>query len=165
MEFRVQQRYPTPAEAVLAVYADPDFYRDLGGGERIGPPEVLDRSQEGHVVTLRIRYRFTADLPDAAGRFVDKDKLTWIEHTEYDLSALIARSNLTADHYDTLLTASATHTYRDDRPDDGSVRHIDGQVDVAVPLLGGKVERAIIEGLEEHLDAERAAAISRLAGG
>lgn len=164
MDFRVQQRYPFPAEAVLAVYADADFYVALGGGERTGPPEVLDRAEDGDIVTMRIRYRFTAELPDAAARFVDKDKLTWVEHTEYDLSALIARSNLTADHYESLLTASATHTYRDDQPDDGSIRHIDGQVGVAVPLLGGKVERAIIDGLEEHLDAERAAATARLTG-
>lgn len=165
MDFSVQQRYPTTAEAVLSVYADADFYVDLGGGERIGPPEVLDRSQEGDVVTMRIRYRFTAELPDAAARFVDKDKLTWVEHTEYDLSALIARSTLTADHYDSLLTASATHTYRDEAPDDGSVRHISGQLGVAVPLLGGKVERAIVEGLEEHLEAERVAALARLTAG
>lgn len=162
MDFEVHQQYPTPPEDVMAVYADASFYESLGGGERIGPPDVLERTEAEGVVTMSIRYRFTADLPSAAAKFVDRDKLTWVERTEYDLSSLIARSTLTADEYDTLLTASATQTYRAD--DDGSIRRITGQVGIAVPFFGGKVERAIVDGLEEHLADERTAALTRLGG-
>lgn len=161
MDFEVHQRYPAPAADVMSVYADATFYESLGGGARIGAPQVLERveTDEG-VVSLRIRYRFTADLPRGAGRFVQKDKLTWVEHTEYDLSALIARTTLTADEYDTLLTASATQTFRPD--DDHSTRAVTGNVGIAVPFLGGKVERAIVEGLEEHLEEERQVVLRRL---
>lgn len=154
------QAYPVPAADVLALYADADFHRSLGAGQRIGAPEVLDRAEDGDVVTLRIRYRFTAPLPSAARRFVNPERLTWVERTELDRSALLARSTIVPDHYDTLMSASAVTEYRDHA--EGSTRTIEGRLAVAIPLLGAKVERAIVDGLVEHLGDERQAALQRL---
>ena len=162
MDFTVEQRFPAPAAAALELYCDPDFYATLGATERLAPPEVVDRQDGDGTVTLRIRYRFTADLPSAAKRFVEPDKLTWVERTVFDLEAATATSELLADHYASLLTASARSSFDD--LDGTSLRRIDGRLQVKVPLFGGRVERAIVDGLREHLADEASAAAARLAG-
>lgn len=161
MDFTVEQRFPASADAALALYCDPDFYAGVGATERLAPPEVLDRAEGDGTVTLRIRYRFTADLPSAAKRFVEPDKLTWVERTVFDLATATARSELLADHYGSLLTASARSAFHD--RDGASVRQVDGRLQVKVPLFGGRVERAIVDGLREYLHDEQAVAAARLA--
>ena len=168
MDFTVEQRFAAPADAVLALYADPDFHASLGAGERIGPPEVVHHERVRDEVRLEVRYRFTADLPAAARRVVEPDKLTWVERTRVDLVAMTARSTLVADHYASLLAAGARTTYRDEAATGertaGSVRRIEGRLSVKVPLVGGKVERAIVDGLREHLALEGRVAAARLGG-
>lgn len=162
MDFSVVQRFEAPPAEVVALYADPGFHASLGAGPHIAPPEVVGHRRDDDVVELSIRYRFTADLPAAARRVVDADRLTWVEHTRIDLARHSSTSRLEADHYPSLLQASARASYLVEG--DGSVRRVAGRLAVKVPLVGGKVERAIVEGLEEHLAIERAAAAERLAG-
>ena len=82
MHFSVNQTIAAPVDAVARAYASAELYDRLPGSDRLGPPDVLDREQDGSIVTLRIRYRFTADLAPAVTAVVDPDKLTWVESTD-----------------------------------------------------------------------------------
>jgi len=91
--------------------------------------------------------------------------MTWVEVTITDVAARRATTELQPDHYAGLLQASGSITYTDDASTPGgTVRMVRGAVDVGVPLFGGRVERAIIEGLEEHLTEERTVAAAQLGG-
>lgn len=168
MDFAVEQRYGASPLQVIELYADPAFHASLGAGPHIGPPEVLDHTVDGRLVLLDIRYRFTADLPSAARRFVEPDRLTWVEHLRIDLDALTTTSKMEPDHYASLMAASARSEYLSDPAGRGSdepgcLRRIVGRLSVKVPLVGSRVERAIVEGLQEHLDIEQEKAARRLA--
>jgi hypothetical protein len=145
---------------VLATYTDPAFYAALDGLPKVGEPRVLEHRVEGDRVVLRVHYRFTADLPSAALRVIDADKLTWVEETTYDLAAATSRSKLLPDHYPDRLQASATATFTAEGT--GAVRRIDGELKVRMPLVGGKVEGAIVSGLKEHLVDEARIANERM---
>jgi hypothetical protein len=162
MDFAVEQRFEVGAAEVIELYADPGFHAAMGEGEHIGPPEVVSHRREGSVVELAIRYRFVAELPSAARRFVEAHRLTWVEHSRIDLASLSSTSTLEADHYASLLRASARVAYLDEG--EASTRRVQGRLSVQVPLVGGRVERAIVDGLREHLTVEREAATRRLAG-
>ena len=108
---------------------------------------------------IRLRYKFTADLPTAALAIIDPDRLTWVEETTYDLAGLSSRVKLLPDHYASKLEASASARFVD--RDDGSIRDVAGDLRVRVLLVGGQVERAIVEGLKEHL-AEEAELVAKL---
>jgi len=153
----VTQRLAGTCDAVLAVYTDPEFYPRLDGLPKIGRPRVLDRKVDGDRITMRVHYTFVASLPSAALAVIDPDRLTWVEETTYDLAAKRSTTRLLPDHYPDRLTASATATFTPDPNDPNrSVRRIAGEVDVRMAFVGGKVERAIVEGFEEHLaDEER----------
>lgn len=162
MEFEIQQRYPAPVVAILAQYTDPTLYETLVGLPKLGGAEVLDRVEAGDRVTLRVRYRFEGDLPSAATAVIDRNKLTWVDETVYDLASATATTRFLPDHYPDRMQATATSRFVADGADDRSVRRIDGDLRVHVFLVAGKVENAIVSGLREYLAAEAAAIAARV---
>lgn len=154
MRFDVKQQFDDDAAAVIACYSSGAMYEQLPEFGRISRPDVLDRTERGDQITLRLRYKFIADLPTAALAIIDPDRLTWVEQTTYNLSALTARTKLLPDHYASKLEASASAKFAD--RGDGSIRDVSGDLRVRVLLVGGQVERAIVDGLREHLNEEAA---------
>ncbi|MFN8050605.1 MAG: DUF2505 family protein [Acidimicrobiales bacterium] len=152
MKFDVTQHFDADAERVIAVYSAAETYEQLPEFGKISRPVLLDRSEHGDTVTMRLRYRFTADLPTAALAVIDPDRLTWIEETRYDLAALTATTKLLPDHYASKLEASASARFAD--RGEGSTRAVAGSLKVHMFLVAGQVEKAIVSGLKEHLDEE-----------
>lgn len=152
MKFDVKQQFEADASSVIACYSSAEMYEQLPEFGRISRPDLVDRTQQGDRVVLRLRYKFTADLPTAALAIIDPDRLTWVEETTYDLAALTSRVKLLPDHYASKLEASASARFVD--RGDGSIRDVSGDLRVRVLLVGGQVERAIVDGLKEHLTEE-----------
>lgn len=152
MRFTVTQRFDASAAEVTAAYADADLYPHLVGLPKLGGIEPLDRQADGSMVRQRIRFRFTGHLPGAVTAVVDPAKLSWVQQTEHDLDTGSTTFRLLPDHYPDRLRASGTFLVEADTA--GSRRRIDGEVKVRAPLVAGRVESAIISGLEEYLVAE-----------
>ena len=161
MRFATEQRYPADLATVLALFTDPGLYPTLSGLPKIGTPLVVDHQVDGTHVHLRLRQRFTGELPTAALALIDPTKLTWIEQLDFDLDRATASSRLLPDHYADRLTCSGRYTYLPDG-DRTTVRRLDGQLKVRMPLVGGKVEGALVSGLREHATAEQALIAARL---
>lgn len=159
MKFDVPQQFDQSAETVMRCYASEDLYAQLPDFERVSRPTFLDRTASGDRIVVRVRYRFTAPLPAAALAIIDPANLTWIEETTYDASNLTAGIRLLPDHYASKMQASATSRFTDTAG--GSRREISGQLKVKVLLVGGQVEKAIVDGLTDYF-AEEAAAVSRI---
>ena len=153
MRFHVEQRFGVPADAVMAAFADPAFYPELAKLPNVGEPEVIDRTQDGDTVRMQVRYRFTGDLSAAARRVLDPHKLTWIDHATIDLAARRTVFELRADHYADRFRCHGAYAL-DDIEGGASRRVVDGELTVRAPLVGKAVERAILSGLERHLDDE-----------
>jgi len=160
VRFRTEQRYPAPLDEVLALYTDPDFYPTLVGLPKISTPEVVDCDRAGDTVRLRLRQRYTGDLPSAALTIIDPDKLSWVEQVEFDLLQAVATTVLVPDHYGDRFSCSGR--YRFTSHAGVTVRELSGEVKVRVLLVGGKVEGALVSGLREHGEAEAAHAAARL---
>jgi hypothetical protein len=157
VKFDLTQTFDAPAAAVIAVYCDPDFYPALDGVGKIGGPSVLSRDEQGDQIVMRVRFRFTGDLPSAALAIVRPERLTWVEETRYDLTKLTAHSEIQPDHYADRLQASATSHFKDNNG--GSSRSVTGELKVRALLVGGQVEKAIVSGMREHfVDEERVVA-------
>lgn len=152
MRFTMIQSFDAPVDAVAAAYADDALYPFLVGLPKLGAIEPLEQRLDGDTVEQRIRFRFTGHLPAAVTAVVDPAKLSWVQETAYDLTARSASFRLVPDHYPDRLSASGTFGFLP--ADDGSQRRIDGEVRVRALLVSGKVEQAIVSGLEEYLAAE-----------
>lgn len=154
MDFTLTQDLTGSIDAVEAALGDAGFLTGMTDLPKIGKVEVLEQTRDGDTLHQRVRYLFTADLSRAVRRVVDPDKLTWVEDTTADLAAHTAACRIEPDNYANLLQGAydTTITARGK----GSRRVATGHVSVHVPLVGGKVERAIVDGLQENSDAQAA---------
>lgn len=152
MRFQLSQRFAHPAPEVDETYANPDLYPTLVGLPKLGHIEVLRHRQDGHTAHFSIRFAFTGHLPPAVTAVVDPERLTWVQESVHDLSTGITRFTLVPDHYPDRLSASGTATIEPQAS--GSRRVVAGELKVRALLVAGKVEQAIVSGLEEYLVAE-----------
>ncbi len=157
MRFEVTQRIAAPVAAVAAAFCDPAYYEALGSAPKLGVPEVLDRKESGDVVVMRVRFRFSGELSSAARAVLDPAKLTWVERSRHDLASNVVDFELQPDHYADRLSCRGGYRLVAARDDPGAtIRTAEGDVKVRARLVGGQVEKALVSGLEEHLEAESA---------
>ncbi len=154
MKFHVEQQIEAPPDAVAGAFADAAFYESLGAFKNLAAPEVLERRQLGDAVHLRVRYRFTGDLNPAARAVLDPARLSWVEDATHDLAAHHVVFRMDADHYADRFRAHGS--YRFVAHDAGTRRIAVGEVVIRTPIVGRRVERAIVSGIEEHIHEETA---------
>jgi len=159
MRFEIEQKIAGPVEAVARIYSGSRFYEQLGGLPKLGRPEVLERREEGSLVHLSVRFRFTGNLSPAVTAVIDPAKLTWVEESVHDLDGHAVTFRMNPDHYADRLRSQGSVHYRPDG--DATTRRLTvGELSVKVPLLlgggrvAGVVEGAIVSGLRDHFAAE-----------
>jgi hypothetical protein len=153
MRFQLQQRIAAPVDAVVAAFGDPGFYGSLEALPNLGRPELLSHEVKGSVVRLRVRYRFTGQLSAAVRAAIDPKKLTWVEEADHDVAAHRVSFRMIADHYADRFKSSGTYRF-DPEGDAATIRKCAGDIEIRMPLVGRRVENAIVSGLREHLDSE-----------
>lgn len=162
MRFEIVQEFPAPATQIQEAYLDPAFLTEMGRLPRLGAPELLDEKVEGDLVHRRIRYRFAGELNSAVRAVIDPERLTWVEEATTNRASRTTEWVIRPDNYADKL--SSRGTFQIDPHGDGARRVARGEVKVSVFLVGGKVEAAIVSGMREHAELERAALMRHLGG-
>lgn len=160
MKFGFEQRWTAPADDVLEVYLDAEFWSGLEGLTKTSPPEVLGVDRTGDRAVVRLRYRLCVDLPSEATRFIDPEDVAWVEETTWDLRRRSADVRFLPVQASALMRAGASAALVQEGSD--TAREVRGEVKVRIPLLGGRVEHAVVEGVGEHLEEEADAVAHRL---
>jgi uncharacterized protein DUF2505 len=159
MRFRAQHRFHGQPGAVAQVLSDPSFYLDLDLPD-LNRPEVLERRGDDDQVVLRLRYEFVGDLIPMARRVLGNQQLLWVQEVHIDLRAPAGTLQFGAERNPKLLHGEA---HFDLEPDGGeTVRHLEGDLVVAIRGIGGMAERRILPGLLRRLDIEAQALNRRL---
>ena len=156
MRFRVEQRYDAPLATVEEAFVDPAFIARLATLPKLGGAQMLERRDEGHLHHQRVRYAFVGELSAAVRAVVDPARLTWVEESTLDRRSHRTEWHVVPDHYGSLLRCSGTFQLEAEGPA-ATRREATGEVRVTFPLVGGRVEKAIVSGLEEHARLEAAA--------
>jgi Protein of unknown function (DUF2505) len=159
VRFHAEHRFNGSEQAVSALLSDPDFYLDLTLPD-LGQPEVLEQSEDGDVAMLRLRYEFVGSLDPIAHRLIGSDRLAWIQGVRIDRSSGSGALRFEAEKDPRRLHGSADFTLTADQG--GCVRHLDGELVVAVPAIGRMAERRIVPGLRRRLDIEAQVLDARL---
>jgi hypothetical protein len=155
VRFTLDQTLPAGVADVLDAFTDPGFLESLAELPKLGSPELLDQQRDGDQVLQRVRYRFSGDLSPAVRRVLDPERLTWIDVRTYDLAAATASFRIVPDHYEGRLRCEGSERFTPaDAAGDTTTRHVEADLTVRWPLVGGVVERAIVSGLREHLGDE-----------
>ncbi len=152
MRFEISQPFRHPPRAVDEAYTQPALYPTLVGLPNLGDMEVLSHERDGDIARLRIHVMFVREFSPAVAAAIDPSKLSWIQESTHDLLAGTTAFRFVPDNYADRFSAAGTT--RTAAQGDGAVRTLSGEVKVRAPLVGGRVERAIVEGLEEYLASE-----------
>ena len=162
MRFLAEHRYVAPIDAVTAGLVDPAFHRQLELPD-LELLEVVDSHTDGNQSVLRLRYDFVGHLDPMARRLLGPGRrLTWVQDLRLDRASGAGRLSFEADADPRRLHGAADVVLAPD--DGGTVRRLDGDLVVAVPLIGTTAERRIVPGLLRRLDIEAAALDERLRG-
>jgi hypothetical protein len=153
VDFAIDQRFSAPRTEVEAAFVDPAFIARLAELPKLGGAELLSQERDGARVVQRVRYRFTGELSSVVRRVIDPARLTWVEETRFDGDAHRSDSQIVPDHYGDKLRCSMVAAF-EAVSDAETVRRTRGTIKVSMPLVGGKVEAAIVSGLREHADLE-----------
>lgn len=162
MRFHVEHQFSGPVDALTALLLDPGFHTGLKLPD-VGLPEVVSSSTEGAASVLKLRYEYTGQLDPIARRLLGNRKLTWLQELRLDRADGTGSLSFHAEADPGKLHGKARCALIA-APGGGSVRRLDGDLKVAVPLVGGTAERRIIEGLKRRLDVEARALDARLRG-
>ncbi len=152
MDFEITQDIARPAGSVDAALVDPAFLIRMTELPKLGAAEVLDQRRDGDVLHQDVRYLFRAELSRAVTRVVDPKLLTWVERSACNLATRETQCDILPDHYEGLLSGRYRASIAD--AGDGSRRTLTGAVKVRMPLVGGKVEGAIVGGIRENAAAQ-----------
>ncbi len=152
-----------PARA-MAAYGSPNFYQEGPGRSDIAVRGVVDREDQGDVVVIRVRFAFTGQVSSAVRAVVDPAKITWVTRTEIVPAETRATWEVLPDNYPDRLSARGTYRFAEgERGAASTVVHVEGDLRVHVPFVGGKVERVIVAGLRAYLE-DQAASLSAWSG-
>jgi hypothetical protein len=162
VRFEIEQPIGARRDAVLKAVVDPRLYESMGSMPSLGPPSVLECSDEPDVANLRIRYRFEGQLSRAARAVLDPQKMTWVVELKVDKRIYEATFRMVPDHYKDRMRCSGSYKFVEVGVTTDQV--MKGEMVVQAPLVAGVVERAILGGFREHMK-EQAKVVERFAAG
>lgn len=146
---------------VADVILDEDYQASLDGLGPLSERKVLEQeSLTDGTVRRRVRCVLGIDVSGPARKFIGDADPAWIEHAiwrpgehrwEWTIEPLVAEDLLKASGQIELAPTG-----------DGTVRTVLGEVKVGVPIVGGRVEGWIVEGLERAYDEEARVLRNRL---
>ena len=152
MKLVVDEILPGAPDAVLDAFTDPAFLASLQELEKIGAPEVLDQDREAAVVRQRLRYHFTGELSPVVTAAVDRSRLVWVDEHVYDLAHHKATFRILPEHYGERFDCTGREQFLPVA--EGTAWHVEADLRVRWPVVGGLIEKAIASGLRETLAAE-----------
>jgi len=152
VRFELEQTIGAPLPAVLGAMVDPAYYRALATIPDLGRPQLLECSEQGERVLVRVRYAYTGSVSPALSAVVTAEKLTWVTESTVDVGSASVTFSVVPDHYPDRLAASGNQRFSE--AGDATHRLTEGTVRVHIPFLGRSAERAVVSGFARHLDAE-----------
>lgn len=160
MDLVARHEFDAPPDAVVAAMLAPDFYATVRLPD-VSAPEVLERSEVGGRVTLRVGYRYLGSLDPLARTVLGTDELTWTQVVEFDLAS--SSGSLTIVPGIQSRAVSCAGTVSVEPNGSGAVRRVAAELHVRIPIIGGKAERAIGPGILARLELESEALSAFLA--
>jgi hypothetical protein len=152
VDFAFEHWFEVPPEQVAQALLDLDYQETLKGIDVLSDREVLAQEEGGDGrVNRRVRCVLGIDL-GGAKRFIGDADPAWVEEATWDPETHKWEWKILPEVAKDLLTASGYIEI--DGSEDESVRIVSGNVKVRVPIYGGKVEAAIVRGLESAYSQE-----------
>ncbi len=158
MKFRIVHTFPCAAATYREVSDRPDVEAALAAAADV-TMEPLGTEQRGATRITRTRVRPNRPLPPLVQKALGADRFSYVQETTRDDATLATRWAVLPDVLADRITCGGTASVRD-LPGGRCERVIEGEISVRVTLVGGTIEKAVVEELERSY-ARGAEVISR----
>jgi hypothetical protein len=111
---------------------------------------LLEETEQNGARVRRLRVTGKRPLPAFAQAALGTERLSYVQVETSVPGAFKLRWKVVPDTMADRVVAEGTYELLPDK--DGSVRAIDGTIEVRVPLVGGRIERALAEELQKSYD-------------
>lgn len=152
MRFDREHRFRASVQDVERVISDPEFYESLGDLPGVGRPEVLSHSINGAIVALSVRFFYDGHVEPVVIRVLRGRPPSWIHDTEVDTNEHRVQFRIRPEVGGNILRCKGRCTFETDGIE--TVRHLQADLNVRLPLLSRRAERAIGPGIIDRLDRE-----------
>ncbi|EKF73027.1 hypothetical protein A11A3_15789 [Alcanivorax hongdengensis A-11-3] len=151
MDFTEQNRYPFPADVVLQVFGDQDYFLQkyqLSGASNI---QLIDADNQGDRsrITVSRDVDVDIDVPGFARKFVP-ETITLVQTDSWDRTS--RTGNIDIQFKGMPAQVRGKMAVRDS--DDGCVLDITFSVKINVPIVGDKLARVMAEDLKEKFQRD-----------
>jgi hypothetical protein len=152
VSFDIRDEFDAPPAEVAAAMTDPKFVAslDLPDFER---PEVLADGADTDGRTVRARYRFVGKLDPIARRILGNKDISWVQEVHVDAANEHGSLTVTPDVYPDRMHFSGEFRLASTAAG-GTTRRLTGELNIRVPLVSGRAEKAILPGLLRRVDLE-----------
>jgi hypothetical protein len=152
MDLQHRTHFAFEPAAVLGAMFDPNFYGQLELPD-VARPEILDRRDDDGQTMIALRYTYTGSVNALAASIVGANTISWTQTlTVVDgVGSLVIAPELGT------VRAQCHASVRFEARDSGCERIIAGTLRVGIPIVGGRVERALKPGILDRLELEAAA--------
>lgn len=150
MQFRIAHRFPCTPDRFWALIREPGYEADLQK-ESSMDITVLQREDRGGHLLERFKLVSRTPLPALVQRAAGVDRISY-------------EQELDSDHATKVITWKVKTLFLTDKvkcggtskvipaPGGGCERVLEGEITVAVPLVGGQIEKQIVEQLQSSYD-------------
>lgn len=153
MRFTFSDRFDAPLERVEEAVLSEEYNERLKGLPNVAERVVTQQKERPDGSVRRVvHYEFEGNLPSAVEKVIGGKTVSWDEVAIFDPDrhewAFEIEPHVLADRFE----CHGTYTFHTDG--DATVRDVSVELNVKIPVVGGRVEKAISDGLEETLHAE-----------
>lgn len=121
---------------------------------------MVDHDDDGTRASVVLRYEYVGHLEPIVYRVLGTRELTWLQTLVLDRAGRAGHLDVALEATPPRLTAGVDFTFGDE--DGGTLRRLEGDVRVKVPVVGGQAERRIVPGFLRRLDIEAEHLTTRL---
>jgi hypothetical protein len=156
MQFRIAHRFGVAPRVYWDETRDPALDQQMAEAGEIDV-HVLERRREGSHVHDRLRVSPRKELPSVAQRALGTARFSYVQVVDSDDDHMTTVWQVLPDVLAEKVTCRGTSRVVD--APGGCERIIDGEIKVAIPLVGGSIEKVVLDQLEKSY--ERASEVIR----
>ncbi|MFN7145040.1 MAG: DUF2505 domain-containing protein [Myxococcota bacterium] len=149
MHIRISHRFPVSPREYWDSTRDPDLDLKIAEAGDVDV-QVLERRKNGPRSFDRMRVSPRKELPGVAQRALGARRFSYVQEVESDDDARTTTWKVLSDVIPDKVHCSGTS--RIVAAPGGCERIIEGEIKVAIPLVGGSIEKVVVEQLEKSYD-------------
>ena len=149
MEFEVRHPFPVPAARAWQVFFSVEYEAALAGHTGM-PRELLDETEQDGVRVRRQRVTAEKELPAIMATALGLRRLSYEVFERYLSDRMVMEWRVVPARLAEKIKAGGTYEVFD--TPGGCERLVKGIIDVAIPLVGGKIEKAVADELKSSYE-------------